>query len=557
MMTVLVCTGCGDDDSTGGTDAGPDSATQDASVLPDSTVEPEAGPEPMMPAYNLASVEADLDYLCSTALTGRATATPGNELALQYVEQRYAEIGLEPLGDTPGSYRQEFPYTRYEQLSVPQVSLDGSSLVSGDDYTVVMYSSPGTVDATMVFVGYGLVVPPFDAAQYPNCPLPPSGFDELAGVDLTGKVMVYAINVPGDNPAMGNCPFEHYMDRAASARDRGAAAVVTFFSSPYPPEAIRGFLAPVAAGTYGMPSLALNRTTLESHVPELSTWMDTIDTTYTPQSRELAVQVSIQVQSQTVETVSHNLLGTIPGANPSLANEVVIVSGHIDHLGVDEETGAIYCGANDNASGTVAAYHLAEQIIALYGQPERTVLVAAWNGEETGLWGSTHYANNPLQEQLFTVGVVNIEMLSSGDGDSVLAYGDSDISVQWLIDVMSAGISDLAIPVEVIPVTMGWDSDHWPFYQLGMSATTIRGGPLARAPYYHTPEDNMDNFVMAHMDLGMQATWAMLLPLALGIEGAMLLPVPPLTPRTEGPVIDRATPVVAPHSYPSRVSFIR
>jgi len=554
VAALLLAGACGDD-STGSADAGADGSTGDASLLPDSSTEPDAAlPELMLPAYDLASVEADLDFLCSPALTGRATATPGNELALAFVEQRFYDIGLEPAGDTPGSYRQEFPYTKFEQLSVPVVTLDGSTLVSGDDFTVVMYSSPGTVDASVVFVGYGLVVPPFDAAQYPNCPLDPAGFDELAGVNLTGKIVIYAIGVPDDDPNMGYCPFDYSGDRVALALDRGAAAVVGFFGYAYPPEAIRGFLASVSNGTYGMPNLALNRDTLERFLPLLPDWMADIDNTYTPQGRELALRATIRVEAQNVQTVSHNLLGLIPGLDPSLAHETVIVSGHIDHVGADEETGAVYCGANDNASGTVAAYHLAEQLITLYGQPRRSVLVAAWNGEETGLWGSTHYAANPLRDLLYTVGVVNIEMLSSGDGDSVLAYGENDVAVTWLIDLLSAAIWDLALPVEVIPIPMGRDSDHWPFYASGVPATSLRGGPAARAPYYHTPEDNMDNFVMDHMNKGMQASWALLLPLALGLEMEMLAPAPPPAPlpHSQPSTVPWPVSVTLPYAYPHR-----
>ncbi|MBW2534832.1 MAG: hypothetical protein JRI55_25290, partial [Deltaproteobacteria bacterium] len=116
-------------------------------------------PELLMPEFDLPTIEADLRYLASNECSGRATATAGNELALAYVEQRFADIGLEPAGDAPKSYRQEFPYAKYEQTAPPVVTFDGATLVSGDDYTVVMYSSPGQIDAEVVFVGYGLTVP--------------------------------------------------------------------------------------------------------------------------------------------------------------------------------------------------------------------------------------------------------------------------------------------------------------------------------------------------------------------------------------------------------------
>ncbi|MFH2009306.1 MAG: M28 family peptidase [bacterium] len=513
--------GCSDDDGAQTVDAGPDVETPDASLV--DAAEPDASLPPLvLPELDMAAAEADLEYLSSAACAGRATDTAGNELAMDYVEVRFVELGLEPAGDTPGSYRQEFPYVRYEHFEVPTMTLDGSGLVSGEDFAVYVYSASGQLDAEVVFVGYGLVLPPFDPTQYPGCPMDAGGFDEFDGVDLTGRIALIVMGGPNDDPALDSCPFAEGGNAFGSALNRGAVATMFVSSYVNDPEPIHGAVASWDGSLSPVPLVWMSRDRLEVDIPELPTWMSEIDSTLTPRSQHLGLQATLNVDAQTVDTVSYNLLGTIPGTDPVLGSDIVILSGHIDATGSDEETGVVYAGTNDNASGTVAAYRLAEALLLLDDPPRRTVLVAAWNGEETGLWGSCHFASSPLYSPWQTTAVLNIEMLSSGDGDSLLFYGQlDDITNAWLVELIQAGVSALEVPVEIIDIPVYGDSDHWCFYQQGMSATSVRGGPLARAPGYHTPEDNMAHFVMADMEKGMLATWSLLLPLVQGLEQHM------------------------------------
>jgi Peptidase family M28 len=543
-LALLFFLGCSDDDGAVDPDAAMDAGTADASVVPD------GGFTLVLPDLDMAAAEVDLEYLSSTACAGRAPCTAGNALAMDYVEARFIEIGLEPAGDTPGSYRQAVPYTQFEQTAVPEVTLDGSALVSGDDFTVFFYSSPGQVSAEVVFAGYGVVIPPFDPAQYPNCPFAPAGYDDFAGLDLTGRIALYATGWIEDASqiAANDCPFEENGSILASAVIRGASGILLVRDNHYPPEIIRGFLASPDTGTDGLPMLAMHRGRLAQALPDLSAWIDTIGSTLTSQSRHTGIQMSIHVQAQNVETETYNLLGRIPGTDPDLGEQVIILSGHIDHLGVDEETGAVYAGTNDNASGTVGAYRLAEALLTLDTPPRRTVLVAAWNAEETGLWGSCHYAGSVLYDPLRTVAVLNLEMFSSGDGDRLMIRGEeSDLTNGWLTRLLKSGVAALNVPVEIVELPMYWDSDHWCFYQQGMSAVTVLGGQPGYVSSYHLPADNMTNFSMAEMEKGLLASWSLLLPLVMGMEHDLPSPPPSLLlPRIATPSIHAPMPWLGP-----------
>ena len=130
-------------------------------------------------------------------------------------------------------------------------------------------------------------------------------------------------------------------------------------------------------------------------LPNLEDWADAIDATYEPNAQATGVNASINVSATAVEVEVHNIIGVVPGTDPDIGHEVVLVGGHIDHEGMDQLTGDIYNGADDNASGTSVVLEMARMMDECELVPARTVLLAAWNAEEMGLIGSYYYTSNP------------------------------------------------------------------------------------------------------------------------------------------------------------------
>jgi Zn-dependent M28 family amino/carboxypeptidase len=183
---------------------------------------------------------------------------------------------------------------------------------------------------------------------------------------------------------------------------------------------------------------------------------------------------------------SQNVLGAIPGTDPEIGDEVVIVSAHYDHEGV-APTGEVYPGADDDASGTAVMMEIAKVMASDNFAPERTILFAAWGSEEAGLVGSYYYVDEdpkyPLED---TVAVLQMDMVGVGDRTGLNVFGGTVFT-----DLFSqiAANSDEVL-VEAQPFAPGGGSDHVPFINAGVPAVMFQ----TRGPheYYHTPADSID-----------------------------------------------------------------
>ena len=126
--------------------------------------------------------------------------------------------------------------------------------------------------------------------------------------------------------------------------------------------------------------------------------------------------------------VGKNVIGVLPGRNPNLRNEIVIVGAHYDHLGPGQfgsldpdSTGQVHNGADDNASGSSALIHIARKL--RQSPPARTVVFIAFSGEEAGLLGSDYYVKNPIFPLVRTYAMVNMDMVGRLRNDRLLVYG--------------------------------------------------------------------------------------------------------------------------------------
>jgi len=512
--------GCDTDKPAGG-DASVDGGV-DAAVTPDAT------PDAAVPPFELDEdrIFEDVAWLAHDDRAGRAPGTPGNEASLDYVEALYAELGLTPAGDG-GTYRQAFEFDHWELTAPSSLTVDGVVYTPGDQFITMSYSGSASAVAEVVFVGYGLTVPPFDPATYPNCPLDPAGYDDYAGVDVTGRVALILRHGPGDDldvydhcPANAACVSSpclwNFGYKTANAQLHGAVAALIV-------QDFRHAAADIINGDIGVdyhqPDVAgmfLHRGPVEAALPDLQNWANTIDASGIPQSVETGIFAEIGVQSALATIQTENLIALVQGTDPQLADEVVVVSSHLDHIGVDATTGAINNGADDNASGTAVVMELARGVAHPDFGPARTVLFAAWNAEELGLIGSCYFVQNPTVNLTDITAMFSVDMVGAGNATGVHAWNGNLPGYTWLMDVMQGSVDARNWNYSVTPMDPLDLSDHVCFADAGVDAVLIDS--LGTHGFYHTPDDDIDHVTAADLGVAAAVMWATLETLALGLE---------------------------------------
>jgi Zn-dependent M28 family amino/carboxypeptidase len=207
--------------------------------------------------------------------------------------------------------------------------------------------------------------------------------------------------------------------------------------------------------------------------------------------RTVSFRATLEEGSITVR----NVVGVLPGSDPSLADEYVLVGAHYDHIGVGPR-GRIGFGADDNASGTSALLEIVGAMAA--ARPRRSVLFCAFSGEEKGLLGSAAIAAQPPVPTQQIVAMVNLDMVGRGETREVLLMGfkqnpDMEKVVRRASRLSRTGIRKL---IEKNDVGLFQRSDHYSFHKVGIPVVFFLEGPLAANRDYHSFRDTADKLDM-------------------------------------------------------------
>jgi len=441
---------------------------------------------------------ADLvTHLATDEMEGRGVGTQGLERAADYVEDQMRAIGLEGGGV---GYRQPFD-------AITGVALGkGNTLSWGDrtgvvkeDFTPMGFSSSGAFGGPVVFAGYGIRAGELD-------------YDDYDGVDVTGKVVLALRYEPGekdeDSPFDGNRPsrWSDLRLKALEAREAGAAALV-FVTGPAGSDADEpDGLPPLKSGgptsRAGLPVLQVTRAVasewLAGEGHDLGALQAAIDADYTPHSADLpSVRVEGTVDVVATTAPVSNVVGVLPGRG-ALAQQVVVVGAHYDHLGYGGDRSmrpdevAIHNGADDNASGVAAMLCGVRRLVDTAGDaPERrTLLALAFTAEEIGVGGSNWYVRHPLFPLEQTVAMVNLDMVGRVREGKLQALG-TDSAPEWE-DLLRPRAQEAGLEI-----TTGGDgygpSDQLPFYEKRVPVVHFFSGAHEE---YHTPDDDAETLNM-------------------------------------------------------------
>ncbi len=374
-----------------------------------------------------------LSFLASDELRGRDTPSPGLEEAAAYLVNWHIGLGLEPAGED-GTYLQRFPF-RFVGLDLERAALE----LQGPDGTVsVPVGEEGFVN------GYAE-----EAFHAPLTFVSTIQGMELDSGALEGRVAAFPLS-----GAWGQALWSTAGQQADFARAAGATAVIHVLDRNFAPQATSQLSTMLAEpswtlGTGDAPQLFIRRGALEG---VSQGWDDLLsrarDGEVFREDLE-GVELTGTLAPRLLEDADPpNVLAQIPGRDPELRNEYIVLSAHFDHVGVGEpmDGDSIYNGADDNASGTTALLEVARALRSLpEGEgPRRTVVFAHVSGEEKGLLGSEWFVDNPTIPIENVVANINADMVG-GDShpDTVVVLGKEYSSLGPLVDEVNGRLPEL------------------------------------------------------------------------------------------------------------------
>jgi aminopeptidase YwaD len=403
--------------------------------------------------------------LAAPDLEGRRSGTAGGDRAARRIADWLAVAGLRPAGDR-GSFLQSFVLeTSARVLATSSLELVPPAerrLELARDWTPHGGSLAGEVTGDVIFAGYGAT-------------LPDAGYDDYAGLDVRGKIVLALDGAPPHLTGVGL----GRLDKLVAAKRHGAAALLVV-SSELPPPGNTAVRVGLLSGTI---TLAAADVVLAASGRTLAAATKALEDARAPASFPTRARAHVRVDLGSEEIRGANVIGVLPGTDPALADEAVVIGAHYDHLGrVD---GVIYPGADDNASGAATVVGLARAFGAA-GGPGRTLVFALFGAEEVGLIGSGHYVTNPVVPLARTVAMINFDMVGRlGDRRITVAGGDSGSSLRVLAGE-AAQKEGITIDLQGSPYG---PSDHSKFYDAGVPILFFHTGSHDD---YHRPTDTAD-----------------------------------------------------------------
>ncbi|WP_311267231.1 M28 family metallopeptidase [Sphingobium sp. WCS2017Hpa-17] len=459
---------------------------------------------------------AHVEALANDGMEGRGTGTPGYDRAADYVIGQFKALGLKPAG--VDGYKQPVAFVEQriqsDRSSAALVGAQGevALAVPGD----LIFSGSGgpvpeSIDAPMVFAGYGLH-------------LPEAGHDDFAGLDLKGKIVVV---LPGGPANISGALKSHARsERSQWLAEKGALGLITLVT---PGQVEIPWVRRVALA--GAPALYFADDAMrETKLPFLSAQFDpaksaqlfagtgkdfaaiaaAADASAPVASFPLALRLKAQVAATRRDLSSPNLVAVMPGSDPTLKAEHVVLSAHLDGYGIGTpiKGDAIYNGAFDNASGVASLLEIARALKASKVKPKRSILFTIVTAEEKGLLGARYFAGRPTVPAKSIVADLNFDMaLPIFPLTSVTPVGYDQSSLGKDAEVVSAQMNLPITPDPFPDRNVFIRSDQYAFIRQGIPALFFKygfkaGTPEAtaekawRANIYHSPFDDLNQPVL-------------------------------------------------------------
>ncbi len=464
------------------------------------------------PAFSADRMKADVAHLASDKLEGRGPGTRGEELTLDYLAGEFKKAGLKP--GTPAGFLQPVPLVKVTTSPAATLKVgDKLTLKADEDFSGTSHTQAGheRFSGEVVFVGHGITAPEF-------------GWDDYAGLDVTGKVVVLFTNEPPSNDPkfFGGTALTYYgrwtykFEEAARRGAKACLIVHTPETAGYPYSVVRPLDGAQLGREPGEPALAFAGWLTRSAGDRLlALGGKTVDAALKAadtkgfKAAPLGFTLAADIPTKVERTVSHNVVARVDGSDPKLKEEAVLFTAHWDHLGVGRAVlgDTIYNGAADNATGCALLLDLARVWAGTDPKPKRSAVFLAVTAEEKGLLGSKFYADHPVVPLGKTALDLNFDMvLPLGVPESVVVTG-ADRTTAWPTVQAVAAKEGLAIePDRRAHLGIFYRSDHFSLARAGVPAFSVAAGmrlkgkqeEASRAAYqaftdgaYHSPQDEL------------------------------------------------------------------
>ena len=477
-------------------------------------------------------IQATLEFLASKHFRGRGTGSPEADLTVAYLASVFQRLGIRPGVQSSTSFIQSFDLVQAIPQETSRVEIRAQDSVMlelkmGEDFLPAPWGPDSAeITAEAVFAGYGISAPELK-------------YDDYSNLDPRGKIAVLLSKFPGQSKPnswdiLSQKDYEDPLEKALQAQKSGAVGVIIVLPTTESIPALnslnfrtaKSFLA-ADVGPLKIPAAFVSFTAGEKFIRQvqrevsglagnLTEMQKKIDDQMTSHSFPLSGKISIRTQYERRTSKGQNVIGWIPGNDPNLSGEFVLIGAHHDHLGVGENQ-EIFFGADDDASGTTGLLELAAAFQAGPLKPRRSILLAAWGAEELGLLGSKYYSQNPLFPLSKTVAMLQMDMI--GRNEERLADPGNGIEEEKpdqnsnTVSIAGTVFSrDLKTLIEAsngklnLKLRYRYDggqenllkrSDHWLFLKAGIPSVFFFTG---FHPDYHRSTDTADKINYSKME---------------------------------------------------------
>jgi hypothetical protein len=469
--------------------------------------------QPAAPAAGEFSAEAfraHVTFLADDLLEGREAGTRGYDIAARYVASQFAALGLTPGAN--GGWHQPVDFVQIRISGAPTLTVAGRTFTQGRELAMRAGADAAalSLEAPLVFAGYGI-------------DMPAHGFDDYRGLEVRGRIVVVLTGTPDGIPsdvaahlngdkrrmaaargAVGLISVRTRADSAATAWNRAVRAgerpLTTWVEpggEPYFDGAGLNFTATLDDGAARALFAGAPRT-LDAVLGEAAV------AGRRPRGFALAGTARVtRPASEVSRFASENVLAVLPGSDPSVAGEYVLLMAHLDHLGIRAagEGDRINNGAMDNATGIATLIEVARAMSRPGNRPRRPILFAAVTAEEKGLLGAQFLSRHPVTGNGRVISVVNLDMpLLTYDFQDVTAFGAEHSTMGPLVARAAARMGVALSPDPLPEEGLFTRSDHYRFVQRGVPSvfliTGFANGGRERfnaflEGQYHKPGDDL------------------------------------------------------------------
>jgi hypothetical protein len=440
---------------------------------------------PENPAITEDELFQHISYLASDSLKGRLPGTEEDKLAALYIASEFKKAGLS--FHTDDGLQSFEVITDLKKGEANSLRFESKEYNSGEDFAPFPFTANATLDAEVVFAGYG-----FDLNEEEIT------WNDYTGVDVTGKwVMVLRGNPEIDSTVSVFHAHSGARNKAMLAADQGAGGILfvsgTQFSTDDELIDLRR-----REGKVGIPAIHISRKLADRILDRTGMSIELLEnqlnTKRFPASMSTDVTLEASAEVNTSMTTTYNVIGYLEGSDPERKDEHIIIGAHYDHLGMGgpgsssrkPDTIAVHNGADDNASGVAALIEIAEKLNGADRKPANSYLFIAFGAEEMGLLGSKHYVDNPLLPLDQARIMINMDMVGRLRNEQLQVGGvGTAVEIGQIVDDIFAD-GDLKLST----TREGYGaSDHSSFYGKDIPVLFITTGAHAD---YHKPDDDVE-----------------------------------------------------------------